>query len=99
MPEPQVEKPAPVVEVAKPAEPEPPPPPPVASAAFKAWVENARIGGVRAGSNTRVFIDRTSYAVGDLVNPQLGIIFEGYNAETRMLTFKDATGAKVERRN
>jgi hypothetical protein len=92
------EKPVPVVVPAKPVEPPPPPPPP-ASAEFKAWVENARISGVRAGSTTRVFIDRTSYAVGDLVNPQLGISFDGYNAETRMLTFKDATGAKVERRN
>ncbi|MDI1250605.1 MAG: hypothetical protein PSV13_17215, partial [Lacunisphaera sp.] len=92
------EKPAPVVVAAKPVEPPPPPPPP-ASAEFKAWVENARISGVRAGSTTRVFIDRTSYAVGDLVNPQLGITFDGYSPETRMLTFKDTTGAKVERRN
>jgi hypothetical protein len=93
------EKPAPVVVAAKPVEPPPPPPAPPASPEFKAWVENARISGVRAGSTTRVFIDRTSYAVGDLVNPQLGITFDGYNAETRMLSFKDATGAKVERRN
>ena len=62
-------------------------------------MENLRIRGVRAGAATRVFIDRTSYAVGDLVNPTLGITFDGYNAETRMLTFKDGTGAKVDRRN
>ncbi len=54
---------------------------------------------MRAGANTRVFIGGTAYLVGDLVNPQLGITFEGYNAETRILIFKDKSGAKVDRRN
>ncbi len=44
-------------------------------------------------------IGGTSYQTGDLVNPQLGISFEGYNAETRLLIFKDKTGASVTRRN
>ncbi len=74
-----------------------PPPPP--SVAFKAWVQNLRISGVRGGANPRVFIERTAYAPGDLVNPQLGILFETYNAETRMIVFKDKSGALVERRN
>jgi hypothetical protein len=74
-------------------------PPPPASAPFKAWVENLRIGGVRAGATTRVFIGGTAYAAGELVNPQLGIVFDSYNPETRRLTFKDKTGATVERRN
>jgi hypothetical protein len=69
------------------------------SATFKAWVQNLKISGVRGGANPRVFIERTSYAPGDLVNPQLGITFEGYDAETRMLRFKDKSGAVVERRN
>jgi len=73
------------------------PPPP--SNQFRAAVENLKISGVRGGANPRVFIGGTSYQVGDLVNPQLGIILEGYNAETRMLTFRDKTGAKVERRH
>jgi hypothetical protein len=79
--------------------PPPPPPPPPASPVFKAWVENLKIGGVRAGATTRVFIGGTAYASGDLVNPQLGIMFDSYNSETRMLTFRDKTGAKVDRRN
>ena len=80
---------------------EPPPPPPVASPAFKAWVENLKIGGVsvRVGKPVRMVIGRTAYVTGDLVNPQLGIIFESYNPETRMLTFADKSGAKVERRD
>jgi hypothetical protein len=90
--------PVPVAVVEPPPEPVVPPAP-AASPAFHAWVENLKIGGVRGGSTSRVFIGATAYAPGDVVNPQLGIVFEEYNAETRMLTFKDKTGAKVERRN
>ncbi|MBA4135949.1 MAG: hypothetical protein C0518_01380 [Opitutus sp.] len=72
---------------------------PPASAAFRSWVQNLKISGVRAGASPRVFIERTAYGPGDLVNPQLGISFESYNAETRMLVFKDKSGALVERRN
>ncbi len=101
---PVVEKPVvpAVVETPKPEPveaPPPPPPPPVASVAFKVWVENLRISGLRSGANPRVFIGGTSYAPGDLVNPQLGITFAGYDSETRLITFKDANGAKVERRD
>ncbi len=82
-------------------EPEPVAPPPDPSPEFKAWVENLKVGGVRAGthSNARVFIGGVAYAAGETVNSQLGIIFESYNSETRRLTFVDKTGAKVERRN
>jgi hypothetical protein len=79
--------------------PPPPPPPPTASLPFKAWVQNLRIGGMRGGANPRVFIEHTAYAPGDVVNPNLGISFVGFNAETRMLIFKDKTGATVELRN
>jgi hypothetical protein len=72
---------------------------PPASAAFKAWVDNLRVGGVRAGTETRVFIGGTAYAPGEMVNPQLGIVFDSYDAETRHLIFKDKTGAIVRRRN
>lgn len=73
--------------------------PPVPSAAFRAWVQALKISGVRGGSNPRVFIDRTAYSPGDLVNPQLGIMFQDYNSETRQLIFKDRNGAIVERRH
>jgi len=76
-----------------------PPPPPTASLAFKAWVQDLKISGVRAGANPRVFIGRTAYAPGDMVNPNLGISFVSYNLETRMLLFKDKSGATVELRN
>lgn len=75
----------------------PPPPPP--SLAFKAWVANLKIRGVRGGEAQRVFIDKTSYVPGDVVNPQLGITFVGYDEETRLLKFQDKTGATFERRH
>jgi hypothetical protein len=74
-----------------------PPPPP--SLAFKAWVINLKIRGVRGGGDAqRVFIDRTSYAPGDVVNQELGIFFVSYNESKRVLTFQDKTGATFERR-
>lgn len=90
--------PAPVVEATPPPVPVKPPPPPP-SQAFKAWVINLKIRGVRGGDSQRVFIDRTSYAPGEVVNLQLGIMFAGYDEETRMLTFQDKTGATFERRH
>lgn len=80
-----------------PAEVELPRPPP--SAAFKAWVDSLRVGGVRPGANPRVFIGGNSYQAGEVVNLQLGIIFDSYNADTRKLTFRDKTGARIDRRN
>jgi hypothetical protein len=72
--------------------------PAVASPAFRAWVMGLKIGGVRAGETPRIFIERSAYSPGDLVNPSLGIVFAGYNAEKRLLIFRDPTGATVERR-
>lgn len=85
-----------VPEVVQPAAP---PPPPVASVAFRGWVENLKISGVRSGEDPRIFVGGSSYQRGDLVNPQLGVIFEDYDDATRMLVFKDQSGARVERRN
>lgn len=73
--------------------------PPEPSLAFREWVANLRIGSVRTGAKPRILLERTSYDIGDTVNQQLGITFDGYNAETRMLIFKDRSGATVERRN
>ena len=75
------------------------PPPPQANPEFEAWVKRLKIGGIRAGANPRVFIGGTAYATGELVNPSLGIMFETYDPETRVLTFRDTSGAKVERKN
>ncbi|MDD3179006.1 MAG: hypothetical protein PHQ04_01500 [Opitutaceae bacterium] len=72
--------------------------PPEASAAFKAWVNNLKIGGVSVRSGVpRVLIERTTYTQGEVVNPQLGITFEGYDEKRHMVKFKDKSGAIFER--
>ncbi len=91
-----VEQPAAVPEPAPVAVKSPPPQP---SLVFKAWVANMKIRGVKGGDSPRVFIDKTSYVPGDVVNQQLGIIFTGYNESTRVLSFQDKTGATFERRH
>ncbi|HYC72963.1 MAG TPA: hypothetical protein VEB66_17255 [Opitutaceae bacterium] len=95
-PAPPVIEPAPAVPVeVKPATPPPPPP----SQAFRAWVQNLKIGSVRGGSPARLQVGGVTYIPGDLVNPQLGILFESYDGNTRMIRFKDRqTGAIMERR-
>jgi hypothetical protein len=87
------------VAAAEPAKPAGPPPPPAPTPVFRAWVENLQVRGVRGGAAPRIFIGNSSYQLGDLVNPQLGISFDAYDATTRVLTFKDKTGARVERRH
>ena len=72
--------------------------PPPASVAFRAWAENLTVSAARGGASPRIFVGGTAYQTGDLINPQLGITFEGYNDETRTVIFRDKTGATVERR-
>ena len=73
--------------------------PPVPSAIFKAWVEGLKINGVSATDLPRILIDGTAYAAGELVNEPLGISFVGYEPATRLLIFKDKTGATVKHRH
>jgi hypothetical protein len=72
--------------------------PPKPSAAFRAWVDNVKISGARGGAAARVFIGKTAYGAGDIVDSTLGIMFDGYDTESRTLVFKDKSGATVERR-
>lgn len=87
--------PAPVTPTPQPPAPKPAPAP---SVAFRAWVQNLRISSVRPGPPARALIGATTFVTGDTVEPQMGIVFEAYNAETRVITFKDRSGATVERR-
>lgn len=69
---------------------------PKPSPAFIKWARKVRIGGVRPGATPRVFIERTTYQKGDTVDKQLGISFENYESSTRMLSFKERSGAVME---
>ncbi len=42
---------------------------------------------------------RSSYLPGETVNPVLEIVFDGYDANRRLVRFKDKSGAVIERRD
>jgi hypothetical protein len=69
-----------------------------ASAPFRAFIANAKITGLLQGTSPRVFINGRTRLVGDVVDSGLGITFEGYDADKKLLQFKDKTGALVTRR-
>jgi hypothetical protein len=69
------------------------------SAQFKTWVNGLKISGVRAGAAPRMMTGGLTFNLGDVVNADLGITFDAYDAERHILRFKDKTGATVERRD
>jgi hypothetical protein len=76
-------------------------PAPVASAEFKAWVNNLKISGVaqRAGSLPRILIGGASFNQGDVVAAEMGVTFDHWDPVRRMVRFRDKSGATVERRD
>lgn len=74
---------------------------PDASAAFRSFVANAKIGGVvaaRAGRPPVAIINGRLARAGDLVEANLGIIFFSVDDEKNQVIFKDKAGATVARR-
>lgn len=69
------------------------------SRSFKEWVANVKITGLRTGPHPRILIGGSSYDVGDTVSIEHEIRFEGYDADRRVVRFKDASGAVLERRH
>lgn len=66
-----------------------------ATVAFRAYVANVKIGGVVV---TRAIINNKLTRAGETVDNQLGITFEGYDPDTKLLTFRDRSGATVSRK-
>lgn len=66
-----------------------------ASAAFRSFVANARIGGAVPD---KAMINGKLTRIGETVDATLGITFGGYSTEKNQLLFKDRTGASVARR-
>ena len=65
------------------------------SVAFRQWVAELEVKGLRRGELNRVFINDLAIDIGDIVNHRLGIIFAGLGEADTVLVFKDATGALV----
>ena len=59
------------------------------------WVSEARISGVREGDSPRAFINGILVRKGDMIEPQLGIVFDGVDPVRNLLIFRDDTGAIV----
>jgi hypothetical protein len=69
---------------------------PEASPAFRTFVANLHVSGVRSGVEPRAFINNRLVRKGEVVDSGLGITFEG--VQEPELIFKDRSGATVKRR-
>ena len=67
-------------------------------AEFLAWVSQARISGVREGSSPKAFINSILVQKGDVIDVQLGIVFDGVDAQRNLVIFKDESGAIVAKK-
>ncbi len=69
-----------------------------ASPAFKSWAVNAKISSVRAGGNNpAAFINGRLISRGGIVDDALGVVLDAIDADKKVLTFRDKTGATVSR--
>lgn len=71
---------------------------PAAAPEFRAFVVGARISGIFQGNPARAVINGKLSRAGEIVDPGLGITFEGLDDGRKSLVFKDRTGATVTRR-
>lgn len=69
-----------------------------ASPQFKSFVGQMQINGVFQGTPARALINGHTVREGELVEPNLGIYFDHINAETKVIIFRDRSGATVERK-
>ena len=71
---------------------------PTPNAAFIQWARTVKIGGVRPGAAARVLIGNASFGLEDEIDAQRGIVFVGYDESSRLVRFRDATGAELSLR-
>ncbi len=70
---------------------------PAASGEFRLYVANAEIGGVFQGTPARALINGRIVKAGQVVDNQLGVVFDRIDADKKVIYFKDATGAEVSK--
>jgi hypothetical protein len=68
---------------------------PAANTQFRTFVANASIGGVFQGTPSKAIINGRIVREGQVVESQLGIMFDRIDAAKKTIYFKDATGAEV----
>ena len=69
-----------------------------ASNEFRTWVAQARVSGVFQGTPPRVLINGRTVSATQVVDETLQITFDGIDATTKSLVFRDHTGATVSRK-
>ena len=72
--------------------------PPEPTQQFRNFVDHLKINGVRTGPPARLFVEGATCRPGDVLDRDLGVVFDGVDATTSEILFKDATGAVVRRR-
>jgi len=70
---------------------------PSASAEFKAFVANASIGGVFQGKPAKALINGRITREGQLIDSELGVVFDHIDADSKVIYFKDVGGAVVSK--
>jgi hypothetical protein len=70
---------------------------PAASAAFRAFVAGASIGGVFQGKPARALINGTIVREGQVVEGALEITFDRIDSVQKIIYFKDSSGAEVSK--
>lgn len=70
---------------------------PAANAAFRAYVANASIDGVFQGSPAKALINGRIVREGQVLDGELGIVFARIDSETKVIYFKDGSGAEVSK--
>lgn len=66
---------------------------PVPSPAFRAWTDDARVAGVVSGASPRAIINGRLVRPGDIVDASVGVIFDGVDAERKLIVFRNNDGA------
>ncbi|MEO7413320.1 MAG: hypothetical protein ABIZ81_08175 [Opitutaceae bacterium] len=69
-----------------------------ASPEFLAFVATVKISGVFQGTNSRAFMNGRLTRLGESIDTKLGVLFEGIDAEKKLIIFKDASGAIATRK-
>lgn len=66
--------------------------------AFRTFVANAKITGVIAGTPGKIILNGRLARAGDMVEPALGVTFEGIDGDRKLLVFRDKSGAVVTKK-
>ncbi|MFA6960454.1 MAG: hypothetical protein WC205_06875 [Opitutaceae bacterium] len=68
---------------------------PKPSAEFIQFTESLKVSSVVQGNPAKVMLNGRMYRTGAVINPDLGVTFQGVDGEKSYLLFRDGTGAEL----